>query len=86
MYYPYFITYISIGLAITMVVFFWALKRKQFSDQQRARFLALEEEPAGLINHVKRVSRLEFYILIGLAIAGLGASGALLFFALIIWN
>ena len=86
MYYPYFITYISIGLVTTLVVFFWALKRRQFSDQQRARFLALEEESDGLVNPVKRVNRFEFYFLIGLAIAGLGASGALLFFALIIWH
>ena len=49
MYYPYFITYIVVGFAVTLAVFFWALKNGQFRDQQRARFLPLEDEPE-LIN------------------------------------
>ena len=41
MYYPYFIAYITIGLTISLVVFYWAFKTGQFTDQQRARFLPL---------------------------------------------
>ncbi|MBW2572007.1 MAG: cbb3-type cytochrome oxidase assembly protein CcoS [Deltaproteobacteria bacterium] len=44
MYFPYFITYIALGFAISLAVFFWALKNGQFKDQKRARFLPLEDE------------------------------------------
>ncbi|MBW1826954.1 MAG: cbb3-type cytochrome oxidase assembly protein CcoS [Deltaproteobacteria bacterium] len=37
MYFPYFITYMALGFAISLVVFFWALKNGQFKDQKRAR-------------------------------------------------
>ena len=43
MYYPFFLAYILTGLFIGVAVFIWALKTGQFSDQQRARFLAMEE-------------------------------------------
>ena len=42
MYYPYFITYMTLGLVISLLVFFWAMKNGQFKDQERARFLALD--------------------------------------------
>ena len=44
MYFPYFVTYMSIGLVLSIVVFIWALKNHQFRDQQRARYLPLEDE------------------------------------------
>lgn len=81
MYFPYFITYIVIGFVISLVVFGWALKNGQFKDQQRARFLPLENEtdqPA----KVSRFSRFETYALFFLALAGLSASAAVLIFAL----
>ena len=46
MYYPFFLAYMIAGFIISLVVFFWALKRGQFRDQQRARFLPLENSPA----------------------------------------
>ena len=46
MYFPYFIAYMTIGFAISLAVFFWALNRGQFRDQQRARFLPLDGAPA----------------------------------------
>ena len=43
MYFPYFITYMIVGFAISLAAFFWALKNGQFKDQKRARFLPLED-------------------------------------------
>ena len=83
MYFPYFITYIVIGFGISLVVFFWALNHGQFKDQQRARYLPLEEETdlRGITG--PKVKRFEIYALLILACAGLGASAAVLVFALL---
>ena len=85
MYFPYFITYIVLGFAITLAVFAWALKNGQFKDQQRARFLPLEDEagPAPSASRVNGFGRYEMVALFALAVAGLSASGAVLVFALI---
>jgi cbb3-type cytochrome oxidase maturation protein len=82
MYFPYFIAYIAIGLIISLLVFFWALKHGQFRDQQRARFIPLrgvaDDGPAP----TSRAGRWEVYALFGLAAAGLSASAAVLLYAL----
>lgn len=83
MYFPYFIAYIAIGFAITLVVLFWALRNGQFQDQQRARFLPLEKEQEKDEANVSRWKRYEIYMLFFLACAGLMSSGAVLVFALI---
>jgi cbb3-type cytochrome oxidase maturation protein len=83
MYFPYFITYMLVGFVISLVVFFWALKNGQFQDQQRARFLPLEEEPRHADTHVSTRSRYEIYVLMFLAVAGLSASAAVLIFSLL---
>jgi cbb3-type cytochrome oxidase maturation protein len=82
MYFPYFIAYIAIGLSISLLVFFWALKTGQFSDQQRARFLPLRDEPMERPLPVSRMRRFEIYGLFFLAAAGLAASGSVLLYAL----
>ena len=81
MYYPYFITYIVIGLGLSLVVFFWALSRGQFQDQQRARFLPLQDEDLPPVR-LSRFGRYEIYALLLLAVLGLAASAARLLFAL----
>ena len=81
MYYPYFITYIVIGLGISLVVFFWALSRGQFQDQQRARFLPLQGENLPPVRQ-SRLGRFEIYALLLLAVLGLAVSAARLLFAL----
>lgn len=86
MYFPYFITYMLVGLAVTLVVFFWALKNGQFKDQQRARFLPLEEEPASKPVKITAFGRYEVLALSFLAVAGLSASAAVLIFALLNTN
>ncbi|MFQ5483966.1 MAG: cbb3-type cytochrome oxidase assembly protein CcoS [Desulfobacterales bacterium] len=82
MYYPYFITYILLGFGISLIVFFWALKNGQFRDQQRARYLALEDEVGPEQTVPSKVSRYEAAALFLLAIAGLGACAAVLIYAL----
>ena len=37
-----FLIYLAAGLAITGALFFWAVMRGQFKDQNRARYLALD--------------------------------------------
>ena len=82
MYYPYFITYIVIGFAISVLVFVWALKNGQFKDQQRARFLPLEDEGETPALKSTRLNRYEAYGLLILAFAGLMAIIAVLTFSM----
>ena len=83
MYFPYFITYMAIGFAISLVAFFWALKNGQFKDQKRARFLPLEDELEPSVAKVSTFKRYEVYALLFLALAGLAASAAVLVFSLL---
>jgi len=83
MYFPYFITYMALGFVISLVVFFWALKNGQFKEQQRARFLPLEDERKAPVEKVSNIRRYEIYALMFLALAGLAASGAVLVFSLL---
>jgi cbb3-type cytochrome oxidase maturation protein len=82
MYFPYFVAYITIGLTISLLLFYWGLKNGQFRDQQRARFLPLRDEPAQAPVHTSRASRWEVYGLFFLAVAGLSASAVILLYAL----
>jgi cbb3-type cytochrome oxidase maturation protein len=82
MYFPYFITYMGLGIGVSVIVFIWALRNGQFSDQQRARFLPLEEADYAKTVKTSRMSRYEIYALAFLACAGLSASAAVLVFAL----
>jgi cbb3-type cytochrome oxidase maturation protein len=83
MYYPYFIAYMLVGFGISLLVFLWALGSGQFKDQERARFLALEqgEEPGAL--KISRTGRYEAYGLGLLVSLGLLATGAVLLFAIL---
>jgi len=80
-YYPYFITYIVIGLGLSVVVFFWALSRGQFQEQKRARFLPLQGEDLPPVRQ-SRLGKIEIYALLLLAVLGLAATAARLLFAL----
>ena len=81
MYYPFFLAYILTGLFIGVAAFVWALRTGQFSDQQRARFLALEEttQPTGTPS--AKAGR-DLYFVFYLALAAIGASFALVGYAL----
>lgn len=82
MYYPYFIAYIVIGITISLLVFFWALKNGQFRDQQRARFLPLRDEIDTIPAKISGTHRFEIYLLFFLTAAGLAASATVLLYAL----
>jgi cbb3-type cytochrome oxidase maturation protein len=83
MYFPYFMAYILIGLTLGLLVFVWAMKNGQFRDQQRARFLPLEEDHRPAQTRPGKTRRWEIYGLIILAVAGLAASAAVLVVALL---
>jgi cbb3-type cytochrome oxidase maturation protein len=82
MYYPYFIAYMASGFVISLVVFFWALNKGQFNDQQRARYLPLENDlQTGPVKR-SRFARIEAIILFSLVCICLLSSGAVIVFAL----
>lgn len=83
MYFPYFMAYMTVGLVASLLVFAWALRSGQFKDQQRARYLPLDEDMDLGPSKVNRMSRLEAYLLFALAFLGLLASGAVLLFSLL---
>jgi len=83
MYYPYFIAYMVIGFGISLVVFFWALSRGQFRDQERARFLPLEQGEGSRTLKISKTGRYEAYGLGLLVALGLLATGAVLLFAIL---
>jgi cbb3-type cytochrome oxidase maturation protein len=83
MYYPYFIAYMVIGFGISLVIFFWALSRGQFRDQERARFLPLEQGEGFRTLKISRTGRYEAYALGLLVALGLLATGAVLLFAIL---
>ena len=82
MYFPYFITYMAIGFAISLAVFLWALDRGQFRDQHRARFLPLEGTVAATPAKLSRKGIVETSGLFALACCGLAGSIAVIVFAL----
>jgi cbb3-type cytochrome oxidase maturation protein len=65
MYYPFFVTYLIVGFSLGLLVFFWALKNGQFRDQQRARYLPLDEEGPQPVRQISRNAQLQSYILLG---------------------
>ena len=71
-----------IGLALSVVVFLWALKNGQFKDQQRARFIPLENDRAAQPKAASRFVRLQTVALFSLVCLCLAASAAVIVFAL----
>jgi len=83
MYYSFFTAYIIVGMALSVPVLYWAVKNGQFRDQQRARYLPLEEKPEGRASRAAKAPRYELYALGILASAGLLTSGVVLLFTLV---
>jgi cbb3-type cytochrome oxidase maturation protein len=83
MYYPFFIVYLIAGFAVTIWAFRWALKNGQFKDQQRARFLPLDEEGEKPAVTITRLNRYQSYLLLGLAGSGLLTLAASLVYILV---
>lgn len=84
MYFPYFATYMIVGLGLALLVAGWALYNGQFGDQQRARFLPLAgDPPATDAPALTRRGRLEIGGLALVVAVGLAATAAVLVFAMV---
>ena len=83
MYYPYFLTYMLTGFLISVGVLIWAISKGQFTDQQRARYLPLEDRPDRTPLKISKISRIEIFGLFGLACGGLVAIAMVLTFAIL---
>lgn len=83
MYYTFFLAYMIAGFIISLVVFFWALNRGQFNDQQRARYLPLEDQPAEGPVKLTRVGRWQTILLFAMAGTGLVATAVAIVVSLI---
>jgi len=83
MYYPYFIAYMAAGFLISIVVFLWALNKGQFNDQQRARFIPLENDMSTEPAKASRFARIETIALFSLVCICLLCSVAVIVFALL---
>ena len=83
MYYPYFIAYMSAGFMISIVVFIWALNNGQFKDQQRARFIPLENDPKTNPVKASRFARIQTIALFSLVCICLSCSLAVIIFSLL---
>lgn len=81
--FSFFSAYMLIGLCISALVFFWALKNGQFSDQKRAAFLPLQHDAHSPPARISRIHRLEAIALIVMACLGLLASASVLAFSLL---
>jgi cbb3-type cytochrome oxidase maturation protein len=70
MFYLGWILLTGVGVLVSIALFLWALRSGQFSDQERARYLALSHEPS-LTDRVnsKKLS-IEVYVLLALLGAG----------------
>jgi cbb3-type cytochrome oxidase maturation protein len=82
MYYSFFLIYLAFGFAITFSIFLWALTNGQFRDQERARYIPLQEEAEKAPLEVSRFSRYQSYGLFAFLLTGLVASVAVLLSAL----
>jgi cbb3-type cytochrome oxidase maturation protein len=83
MYFPFFIIYLLIGFGISGLVFLWALKNGQFSDQKRAAFLPLQHDLESPPITIRRIHRFEAIVLMALACLGLLISASVLVFSLL---
>jgi cbb3-type cytochrome oxidase maturation protein len=83
MYFPFFIIYLLIGFGISGLVFLWALKNGQFSDQKRAAFLPLQHDMDSPPARIRRIHRLEGLALLAMACLGLLVSVSVIAFSLL---
>jgi len=84
MYFPFFIVYLVIGSGISGLVFYWALKNGQFTDQKRAAFLPLQHDTENPQVNVSRFHRLEAMALMMMACLGLAISASVLVVSLLL--
>jgi cbb3-type cytochrome oxidase maturation protein len=83
MVFSFFAVYLLIGLCISGLVFYWALKNGQFSDQKRAAFLPLQHDTENSPARIGRIQRFEGLALLAMACLGLLISASVLAFSLL---
>lgn len=81
MLYFFFILFLVSGFIFGIIVFVWALKNGQFKDQQRARYLALDDDEDLAERQVSGSSRFQAVAVLGLLIFGLMATAAVVVYA-----
>ena len=79
--YLLFIIFIFSGLFFGVIVFLWALKSGQFKEQERARYLAIEDEQEDPENVMPRSGQLQSYVLLGLLLVGILISASVVIYA-----
>jgi cbb3-type cytochrome oxidase maturation protein len=72
----------SAGFLISILVFIWALNSGQFKDQQRARFIPLEDDLKTEPAKASRFARIQTIALFSLVGICLSCSLAVIMFAL----
>lgn len=86
MFYIGWIVLTATGILTSIWVFVWALRTGQFSEQGRARYLPLEDEP--LRPYVADPSKLpiEVYVLLGVFGIGIVAMASTIVFSFFRWR
>jgi cbb3-type cytochrome oxidase maturation protein len=79
--YLLFIIFIFSGLFFGIIVFLWALKSGQFKEQDRARYLAIEDDRHDSEDRVSRSGQLQSYALLGLLLVGILISASVVIYA-----
>jgi cbb3-type cytochrome oxidase maturation protein len=79
--YLLFIIFIFSGLFFGIIVFLWALKSGQFKEQERARYLAIDDDQDDPENEVSRSGQLQSYAMLGLLLVGILISASVLVYA-----
>ena len=81
MLYFFFILFLVSGFIFGVIVFVWALKNGQFKDQQRARYLALEDDEDLPKKQASTSGRFQAAAVLGLLIFGLMAIATVMVYA-----
>ena len=81
MLYFFFILFLVSGIIFGIIVFVWALKNGQFKDQQRARYLALDDEEDFPEGRTSGSGRFQAVAVLGLLIFGLMAIATVMVYA-----
>ncbi len=75
-YYPFWVLLIVVSLLASLGGFLWAYRHRQFTDQERARYLPLRGETASECSRTER--RVSREVVAMAAVFGMGIAGILL--------
>jgi len=81
MLYFFFILFLVSGFIFGIIVFLWALKSGQFKDQQRARYLALDDDEEFPERQISGSGRFQAALVLCLLVFGLMVTAAVMIYA-----